>query len=311
MRLLTSALFFTTLIANAATFTVIGNPASEGSWPAVLSSVGHLRGPASTATVFVARPGTPAAADWQQRVNAGATLILEGSSPLAASFGFRPRVETVETVHLVDRHNPKLPVIWEHKTEIPYYDMPKDAQVFTKERWKNAPVTAGMKLGSGAVLWVALDPGKTGYERFPYLLQSLFDLGVTAPFRSARLWTFFDYSYRTRVDLDYLATKWRTAGISAIHVAAWHFYDGDRDDNYLQRLIAACHRHGVLVYAWVELPHVSEKFWADHPAWREKTAALQDAQLDWRKLMRRATRCGLGSKAWANKTRAFSHGTPL
>jgi len=33
------------------------------------------------------------------------------------------------------------------------------------------------------------------------------------------------------------------------------------------------------------LPHVSERFWADHPEWREKTALLQDAQLDWRKLM--------------------------
>ena len=41
----------------------------------------------------------------------------------------------------------------------------------------------------------------------------------------------------------------------------------------------------ILVYAWLELPHVSEKFWADHPEWREKTAAGQDAQLDWRKLM--------------------------
>ena len=30
---------------------------------------------------------------------------------------------------------------------------------------------------------------------------------------------------------------------------------------------------------------MSEKFWADHPAWREQTAAGQDAQLDWRKLM--------------------------
>jgi hypothetical protein len=30
---------------------------------------------------------------------------------------------------------------------------------------------------------------------------------------------------------------------------------------------------------------VSEKFWDDHPAWREKTAVLQDAHLDWRKLM--------------------------
>ena len=40
-----------------------------------------------------------------------------------------------------------------------------------------------------------------------------------------------------------------------------------------------------MVYAWLELPHVSEKFWNDHPEWREKTAVLQDAQLDWRKLM--------------------------
>ena len=50
-------------------------------------------------------------------------------------------------------------------------------------------------------------------------------------------------------------------------------------------MIEACHRHAILVYAWLELPHVSEKFWADHPAWREKTALGQDAQLDWRKLM--------------------------
>ena len=50
-------------------------------------------------------------------------------------------------------------------------------------------------------------------------------------------------------------------------------------------MIAACHANGILVYAWLELPHVSEKFWDEHPQWREKTALLQDAQLDWRKLM--------------------------
>ncbi len=53
----------------------------------------------------------------------------------------------------------------------------------------------------------------------------------------------------------------------------------------LKKLIEACHRNAILVYAWLELPHVSEKFWADHPEWREKTALGQDAQLDWRKLM--------------------------
>ncbi|HZL57486.1 MAG TPA: hypothetical protein VFC21_10410 [Bryobacteraceae bacterium] len=97
---------------------------------------------------------------------------------------------------------------------------------------------------------------------------------------------FSDYSYRARADPDYLAERWRRAGIGALHVASWHFYDSAPDrDEYLKHLIEACHRHGVLVYAWVELPHVSEKFWAAHPEWREKTGALQDAQLDWRKLM--------------------------
>jgi hypothetical protein len=89
-----------------------------------------------------------------------------------------------------------------------------------------------------------------------------------------------------RVDLDYFASRWRASGIGALHVAAWHFQEPDpARDRYLNDLIAACHRKGILVYAWLELPHVSDKFWADHPEWREKTAALQDAQLDWRKLM--------------------------
>jgi hypothetical protein len=69
-------------------------------------------------------------------------------------------------------------------------------------------------------------------------------------------------------------------------VAGWHYYESDAaNDEFLRRLIEACHRKAILVYVWLELPHVSEKFWADHPEWREKTAILQDAQLDWRKLM--------------------------
>jgi hypothetical protein len=114
----------------------------------------------------------------------------------------------------------------------------------------------------------------------------LTDLGMERPFSSARLWAFFDSAYRSRVDLDYFAARWRASGVAALHVAAWHFWEADPEqDAYLEKLIAACHREGILVYAWLELPHVSEKFWATHPEWREKTAILQDAQLDWRKLM--------------------------
>jgi hypothetical protein len=158
--------------------------------------------------------------------------------------------------------------------------------VFTTERWTGAPMVAGFRSGKGAVLWSAMSPGRIGYERFPFLIHALADLGVEPPFGSNRLWAFFDYSYRTRVDVDYFARRWRESGISALHVAAWHFYDSDPErDAYLRRLIEACHREGILVYAWLELPHVSEKFWNDHPEWREKTAVLQDARLDWRKLM--------------------------
>ncbi|MGD1073174.1 MAG: hypothetical protein ABSB15_23925, partial [Bryobacteraceae bacterium] len=287
MRLRNRAiLLFVAFAASCAggTFAILGPRA--GSWPSVLSAAGHVSGPAASADIFVAPSGTPASVDWQSKVKNGVALILEGSSPLGVSFGFRSAPGAVSVIHLVDAHNPGLPVIWSKPVEIPLANIPAGATVFAKERWTGAPLVAGFRLGAGAVLWVALPPGETGYERFPYLLQSLADLGFAPSFRSSRLWAFFDYSYRMRADPDYLAERWRQAGIGALHVASWHFYDPDpARDEYLQRLIEACHRHGVLVYAWVELPHVSEKFWDDNPAWREKTAVLQDAQLDWRKLM--------------------------
>jgi hypothetical protein len=216
----------------------------------------------------------------------GAAVILEGESPLAAEFGFKPGSGTVSCIHIVDEHNPTLPVIWGTAVDIPRYEVPPDARIFAKERWTGAPVIAGYRLGKGAVLWIATSPGASGYERFPYLTQALADLGFGPSFRSSRLWAFFDDSYRSRADPDYLAVRWRKAGIAALHVASWHFFDpGPTHDQYLQKVIAACHRHGILVYAWIELPHVSDAFWNAHPDWREKTALLQDAQLDWRKLM--------------------------
>ena len=264
----------------AATYSVMAP--QPGSWPAVLSSVGHTSASAATADIVA----LPAAGEWRSRVQNGAALILEGSSPVAESFGFRARPETVPVIHIVDVHNEALPVIWGKSVDVHRFDIPPEARVFAKDRWTGAPLVAGLHIGAGAVLWVATDPGPFGYERFPYLMQTLAELGFAPSFRSTRLWAFFDYSYRTRADPDYLAARWRKAGISALHVASWHFYEPDVErEQYLKLLIEACHRHGVLVYAWVELPHVSEKFWNDHPEWREKTATLQDAQLDWRKLM--------------------------
>jgi hypothetical protein len=259
-----------------------------GAWPEILSSVGFQRQPAGVAHIFVARPGAAASTEWPARVDRGSVLILEGESSLADLFGFRRnnRVDPIKVQSLTDIHRSTLPIIWEKGLELPVFDIPETAQVFSRERWTGRPLAAGFKHGQGAVLWIATTPGERGYERFPYILNALTDLGVDPPFRSNRLWAFFDSAYRTRADLDYLAVRWRKAGIAALQVAAWHnFEPNPESDAFLTKLIETCHREGILVYAWFELPHVSEKFWADHPDWREKTASGQDAHLDWRKLM--------------------------
>ena len=73
-------------------------------------------------------------------------------------------------------HNPSLPLIWDKAVEMPKTDIPAGAQVFAQDRWTGAALVAGFRSGSGAVLWVGIPPGANGYERFPYLMQSLADL---------------------------------------------------------------------------------------------------------------------------------------
>jgi hypothetical protein len=258
-----------------------------GPWPDILSSVGLVSGFGGVSGVFVVRTA-PADLEpqWRERVSQGAFLILEGDSQLAGAFGFRPTTRRLPVRNVLDHRDPKLAIIWEKTLELAVFDLPKEARVFAQERWNGAPLIAGFRHGAGAVLWVAVAPGTQGHERFPYLLHALGDLGFQPPFRSNRLWAFLDPPYRSRVDLDYWARRWRKSGIGALHVSAWHYFEADETrDAWLKRLIEACHREAILVYAWIEFPHVSEAFWNQHPDWREKTAILQDAHLDWRKLM--------------------------
>lgn len=270
------ACFVLRSLAAAAPASVLVIGEEPGSWKRILGSVGI---PITQAVAL-----SPAAV--RAQMEAGAVVIVEGESEFAKQLGFVPGPNKVPARSAVDIHNPALSIIWERSVEIPRFALPPDAKVFTHERWTSAPLVAGVRRGAGALLWLAARPGKNGCERFPYLLQALRDLGLQVPVRSNRIWAFLDSSYRTRADIEYLADRWVRAGISALHVAAWHFNEPDEArDKWLRSLMQSCHRRGILVYAWLELPHVSERFWQDHPEWREQTALLQDAHLDWRKLM--------------------------
>ena len=239
-------------------------------------------------------------------------VYVVGDSPEAKAYGFVPTADKVVVRSLIEARNPKLQVVWEEALGIPVFDVPKGAQIFTRERWTGAPLAAGLP-GSAAsdgkpVLWTAVSSGARGFERFPYLPQVLADLGLKPKFESRSLWTFFDSSYRLRADANYLAARWRQGGVAALQVAAWHFWERDAArDAWLESLISACHNHGILVYAWIEFPHVSDAFWNAHPEWREQTATGQDAQLDWRKLMNLADpNCAkAASDGLADLTRRF------
>lgn len=217
-------------------------------------------------------------------VSRGALLITEGNTPLALALGlsFNGKIPMQQMEDLL---YPQVEILWEKPADLPRAALPRSGKLLAREKWTGAPLVMTFPLGKGRVLWLAgeLDPIQgEGYARFPYLIHHLVkECGVILPLRSPRLQVFFDYGYRAGVDLEFFARRWRRQGVSVLHVSAWHFYDREHDE-YLRRLIAACHANAILVYAWLELPHVSERVWEQHPEWREKTATLADARLDWR-----------------------------
>jgi hypothetical protein len=280
-RLIAAACFAVSAYAQVSTFRTVSADAAP--WIKILGSVGIVATGSAEAPIVVAGANAPATA---ASLASDHFLILEGYSPLAQALGFSQNTSPVSIRRIIDARIPSMDIVWEQTITQPAIAIPEGYKVFAHEKWQNAPVLAGKLTAHGAVLWMATSPGVSGIERYPYILQALVDLGLPLPARSTSLWAFFDSSYRIRADVDYLARRWRQSGIGVLHVAGWHNMEPDKArDEYLANLIAACHRNAILVYAWLELPHVSEKFWADHPEWREKTAIGQDAQLDWRKLM--------------------------
>ncbi len=241
-------------------------------------------------TLRAAEPETilrsPAATAWARVLDSVNLTTADATWLTGAGPGVKPGAESVTVRRIVDARRPQLDIYWETPVIVPRYELPADARIFAWERWSGAPVMAGWVREGHPFLWTAAPLGERGFERYPYLVQALADLGVRPPVQSRRLWAFFDSSYRLRADLPLLARRWRSAGIAAIHVAAWHYHEPDAArDEWLRRLIAVSHEHAIQVYAWLELPHVSEQFWQDNPACREKTALLADAHLDWRKLI--------------------------
>jgi hypothetical protein len=206
-------------------------------------------------------------------VERGALLISEGITPLTEKLGFRSG-KTISVQYLQEVAYPDVEISWEKAIPVSSLQAPNNVIVLNRERASGEPMVSLLPYGRGGCLLFALelDSGNgDGYARFPYFHQELRRAGIQFPFRSERLTALFDYAYRVDQDPDILAKDWRKTGIQALHVGAWYYFDRDKKaEAYLQKLIHACHRNGILVYAWLEFPHVSLEFWKKHPEWREK-----------------------------------------
>src|SRR5271156_2450367 len=127
---------FAALWLPAATFTYHVAGDDPGSWPLILSSIGLERAAGGPANLFIVRTVAPGSIpQWMQRIEQGGIVVVEGENDLAAALGFKPTEKHVVVRSIVDRRAPKLPIVWEGSTEIPVFDLPKDAQLLAFERW--------------------------------------------------------------------------------------------------------------------------------------------------------------------------------
>jgi hypothetical protein len=154
-------------------------------------------------------------------------------------------------------------------------------------RGNGLAVQVTSRLGKGRILALALDPfadKRKGYELFPWLGRDV-QTTTRAPDGPARLGAevYFDPG-GLRGPPGEIAEV--VGDVKAVHVAAWNFdFNNPADDYDYDALIAAMHAKGVLVYAWLEPPFVTLKFWDDHPECRERTGTGREAKVDWRLLI--------------------------
>jgi hypothetical protein len=217
----------------------------------------------------------------------GMNLILEKESDLSARIGITPTGEEKKASYVRDEYYPQVNIHWRQEGCYRNFEVPIDYVTYYSEKSSGDPVVIGGEYGKGKYLYLAtlFDPTTSmGYGRYPYyldLIQRQFGLWPTIKRECAEI--YFEPGDREDVSIEDLVKMWKKNGFRTIYVAGWHVYPQWTYD--YGRLIKLAHENAMLVYLWLELPHVGEKFWDDHPEWRERTATGEEAIVGWRRLM--------------------------
>jgi len=223
-------------------------------------------------------------------VQNGANIIIERPSQLSAAIGILPLEESRLMKGVTDEYYPTVPISWAAPDTLSDFETEFDYITYASDPASGQPAVIGGEYGEGRYLyWGTLFDPETrgGYGRYPFLPEMLrYQFGLKSLVRREAVEIFFDPGSREEISIEDLIKMWRKNGVRTIHAAGWHSY---RDYTYdYGRLIELAHQNAMRVYLWLELPHVSDRFWLDHPEWREKNALGADADTSgahWRRPM--------------------------
>ncbi len=239
-------------------------------------------------------------------VSSGGSLITDSKNPLAVDLGVRFSQNVMHLEKVRDRMFPEELLSWGTFETVHRIETEESDKIICINDFNDAPVVIFRKYGKGSFISMSarFDPESGGgYSRFPYLIEWIkkyFQLYPTL--RRDNLEMYFDPGLRGRsnISIEALVKDWASKGIRFIHVAGWHEYPKYTYD--YDRLIRLCHAYGITVYAWIEPPQISKKFYDDHPQWHEKNYLGKDVRPDWRYPVALAdTACLRAASDWTYK----------
>lgn len=215
-------------------------------------------------------------------VGNGGNLITDCKNKLITDLGINFNAGQIKLHFIRDKYYPEEPIAWKIGQLANKFDYNADDEVFCEDASTGFPAAIGRIVKAGKIIYLnsAFDPlTPYGYSYYPYIMEYIGRFFALHPVvKRENLEMYFDPGFRKNTSEEELVKRWVKQGIRIIHVAGWHQYPKYTYD--YARLIKVAHANGILVYAWIEPPQVSQKFWTDHPEWREKNYLGQDIHKD-------------------------------
>ncbi|MBN1534043.1 MAG: DUF2334 domain-containing protein [Spirochaetes bacterium] len=219
-----------------------------------------------------------------QFVRRGGNLVTDRKSELIQRLGFRFLDTRAKIFRLSDRFHPHEYIYWKYPQLTSKLDLEMGDEVFCESAISGVPVVVGRELGEGKILYfnAPFDPdSELGYSHYPYAYEYIRHFFNLLPVvRRENLEIYYDPGLRQTTSVESLVQMWVKNGVRTVHVSGWHQYPKYTYD--YGRLIRLAHGNGIMVHAWLEPPQVSQRFWNDHPEWREKNLLGQDIRPSWR-----------------------------